>query len=78
MHRRGAEGEGGDDAARIGDAAGGDDRDLHCIDDLRQQGEETGLVREVIGEEDAAMAAGLVALRDDRVGAVILEPAGLI
>src|SRR5215472_16549832 len=37
LHATGAQGEGGRDAAAIRDTAGGDNRDLHGVDDLRHQ-----------------------------------------
>ena len=75
LHAGGAERERCRDAARVGDGAGGDDRHLHGIDDLRHQRESAGLRGDVVGQEHAAMAAGLVALRDDRVDAALFEPA---
>ena len=69
--------EGSRDAARVGDGAGGDDRHFHRIDDLRNEREGAGLGGDVIAQEDAAVAARLIALRDDGVDATRLEPACL-
>ena len=77
LYAGGPEREGSHDAARIGDAARGDHRHLHRIDDLRNEGERTGLGGCVVAQEDAAMAAGLVALRDHGVDAARFEPARL-
>ena len=62
------------DAAPVGDAAGRDHRHLHRIDHLRHQRKRAGLLGDIVGQEHAAMAAGLRALRDDDVGAVLLQP----
>ena len=66
------------DAAPVADAAGGDHRHLHRIDDLRHQRHRAGLPRDVVVQEHAAMAAGLVALGDHDVAAVPLQPARLL
>ena len=77
LHAGRAQRQGGGDAARVADAAGGDHRHPHRVDDLRDQREGADLRRDVVGQEHAAMPAGLGALRDDRVGAVRFEPARL-
>src|SRR5262249_56622619 len=73
LHAGGPEREGRRNAARIGDGARGDDRHLHRIDDLRNECERAGLSGDVVAQEDAAMAAGLVALRDHGIDAARLE-----
>ena len=55
--------------------AGGDHRHRHRIDDLRHQREGARLRGDVVAEKDAAMAARLIALRDDRIDAALLQPA---
>ena len=65
-------------AARIGNAAGGDDGHAHRAHDLRQQREGAHLRGQVVAQEVAAVAAGLQALRDDRVDAARLQPQRLI
>src|SRR5262249_18752015 len=77
VHADGPEREGRRNAARIGDGARGDDRHLHRIDDLRNECERAGLSGDVVAQEDAAMAAGLVALRDHGIDAPRFEPARL-
>jgi hypothetical protein len=52
-------------------------RHLHRIDDLRNERERAGLRGDVVAQEDAAMAAGLVALRDHGIDAACFEPARL-
>ena len=47
-------------------------------DDLRHQRERAHLPRQIVRQEDAAMAARLDALRDDRVDAARLQPARLL
>ena len=64
----------GSDTAPVGDAAGCDDRHLHRIDHLWHQRKGTGLLGDIVGQEHAAMAASLRALRDDDVGTVLLQP----
>ena len=51
----------------VGNAAGGDDRDVHCVDDLRHQRH---------GGHFPHMAAGLHALGDDGVSPLIHQPLG--
>jgi hypothetical protein len=57
-----------------GDTAGRDDRHPHRIDHLRHQRKRAGLLGDIVGQEHAAVAARLRALRDDDVGAVLLQP----
>src|SRR5262249_44116905 len=54
-----------------------EDGHLHRIDDLRNERERAGLGRDVVAQKDAAMAAGLVALRDHGIDAARFEPARL-
>ena len=70
--------EGRRDAPPVRDAARGDHGNLHRIHHLRHQREGAGLLRDIFGQEHAAMAAGFGALRDDRIGAVLLEPDRLL
>ena len=65
-------------AAGIGDAARGDHRHGDGVDDLRNQREGADLGGDIIGEEHAAVAAGLSALGDDRVAAVCFQPPSFI
>ena len=66
------------DAARVADAARGDHRHLHRIDDLRHQRHRAELRRQVGRQKQAAMAARLDPLRDDDVDAARFQPAGFI
>ena len=72
-----AQGQRGRDAARVGDATGRDDRDRHRVDHLRHQRHGAELGVEPVGQEHPAVPAGLDALRDDHVAAVVGQPAGL-
>jgi hypothetical protein len=72
LHRGGAERQGGDDATRIGDAAGGDDRHLDCVDDLRDQAK-VPAGGDVVGQEHAAMVPASC-LRDDGIAAALGQP----
>ena len=71
LHARSAKGEGRGDAAAVGDASGGDDRQRHGIDDLRHQRERPDLRCDIGFEEHAAMATGLGALGNDDVDAML-------
>ena len=64
--------------APVGDAAGGDHRHGDGVDDLRHERERADLRLDAVGEEHAAVAAGLEALGDDRVAAALLEPDRLV
>jgi hypothetical protein len=72
LHGRGAERQRRHDPARVRDGAGGDHRHLHRVHHLRHQRKGADLRRQIVGQEHAAMAAGLVALGDDDVAAVLL------
>ena len=74
LHARRPQRERRRDAAPVGDAAGRDHRHLHGIHHLRHQRKGAGLLGDIFGQEHAAMAAGFGALRDDDVGAVLLQP----
>ena len=63
----GTQGEGGGSLTAVGNAAGGDDGNIHRVDDLGHQGH---------GGHFAHMAAGLHALSDDGVGSLIHQPLG--
>src|SRR5215467_14153067 len=52
----------------ISDAAGGDDRDLHFLHNLRQKGERADLSSEIFRQENATVSARLETLRDDGSG----------
>ena len=78
LHARRAEHEGRSDPAGIADGAGGDHRHLHRVGDLRNEREAAGLPGQIVAQEDAAMTAGLKALRDHRIDAVLLQPARLL
>ncbi len=68
----GAERERRRDATAIGDGAGGDHRQAHRIDHLRHQGEGADAAGLDIAKESSAVPAGLMALRDDGIGATRL------
>ena len=74
LHGGSAEREGRHDATRVGNAASSDDRYLHRIDDLRHERHRADLGCDIVGQEHAAVAACLVALRDDGVAAFGLQP----
>ncbi|MCY1436820.1 hypothetical protein D9M71_529560 [compost metagenome] len=78
LHRRSAQGQGGNDAAMVANAAGGNHRHVHRIDNLRHQRQRTDLGIEVAAEEHPAMAAGFIAHGNDCVAAVIFQPQGFI
>ena len=78
LHAGGAERKRRRDAAPVRDAAGGDNGDLRRVDHLRHQCERPRLLGNIVGQEHAAMAAGLGALGDDGIDAVILEPDRLL
>ena len=78
LHGSGAERDGRAHAARVGDTAGGDHRHLHRARHLRHQRESADLCAQVLGQEDAAMAARFHTLGDDRVHAVRFEPKGFL
>ena len=65
-------------AARVGDAAGRDHRHPHRAHHLRQQRKRALLQAQIGRQEQAAVAAGFQALRDDRVDAVRFEPERLV
>ena len=71
------ESEGRRDAAAVGDAAGGDYRQAHGVDDLRHQRHRADHAGARTVAEVAAMAARFESLRNDGVGAVGFEPARL-
>ena len=56
--------------APVADAACGDHRHFHRLDDLLHQRERADLRGDIGLEEHAAMTAGFCALRDDRIDAV--------
>jgi hypothetical protein len=68
-----AQSEGRCEAAAIGDAAGGNYRQAHGVDDLRYQRHRPDQAGSRAAAEAAAMAAGVKSLRDDDVGAVCFE-----
>ena len=70
--------QGGRDAVRVRDAAGGDDRRLHGFHDLWHEGERANLGVQILRQEHAPMAARLEPLRDDRIDPVRFEPACLV
>ena len=74
LHARSAEREGCGDTAGIGNAAGGDHRNLHRVGDLRHEREGADLRGDIGLEEHAAMASGFGALGDDCVDAALGEP----
>ena len=74
LHARRAEREGCGDTAGIGNAAGGNHRDLHGVGDLRNEREGAHLRGDIGLEEHAAMTAGFGALGDDGVDAALGEP----
>lgn len=63
-------------ATGVCDTACGNDGNRHGVDHLRDEREGAGLRGNVIGEEHAAVATRLAALRDDRVAATFGEPLG--
>ena len=77
LHAGSAEHERRRDRAPVADAAGGDHRHLHRLDDLLNQREGADLRGDIGLEEHAAMAAGLRPLRDDCIDAALGEPQGL-
>ncbi|EGX99514.1 hypothetical protein AZA_38179 [Nitrospirillum viridazoti Y2] len=77
LHGGGAQRQRGHDAARVRDAAGGDDGDRDGVRHLRYQGEGADLRRHVVGQEVAPVAAGLQPHGDDGVDAVMFQPARL-
>ena len=74
LHAGGAERKRRRDAAPVGDSAGGDYRHPHRVNHLRHQRKRAGLLGDIVGQEHAAVAARLRALRDDDVGAILLQP----
>ncbi|MNX83855.1 hypothetical protein D3C86_1156340 [compost metagenome] len=74
LYRRSAEHEGGGDASGVSDAASGNHRHFHRIDDLGHQGESPHLTAQVIAEKHPAMAPGLVAHGNDCIAAMLLKP----
>ena len=77
LHRARTEHESGGGGAAIGNATGSDYRNLHGIDNLRQQCEKPRLHADTDAGEGRAVAAGLDPLRDDRVDAALFELARL-
>ncbi|MNJ54465.1 hypothetical protein D3C77_499040 [compost metagenome] len=78
LHRRGAQGHGGNNAAMVTDAACRDHRHLHGIDHLGHERHRADLGVQVATEEHPAMTAGLIAHGDDRIATVLLQPAGFV
>ncbi|MNE34255.1 hypothetical protein D3C80_1279700 [compost metagenome] len=78
LYRRRAQRQGGHNAAMVADAASGNHRNLHCIDDLRHQRQGADLGIEVATEEHPAVPAGFIAHGNDRVAAVLLQPDRLV
>ncbi|MNF82509.1 hypothetical protein D3C84_648170 [compost metagenome] len=76
LYRRRPQHEGSGDASCISDAASGNHRYFHCIDDLRHQGESPHLAAQVIAEKHPAMASGFIAHGNDRIAAMLLQPHG--
>ncbi len=62
----------------VRNATGRDDRHFHRTHDLRQQCHRAGLARQVVAEEMAPMSARFPALGNHTVGAVFVQPAGLV
>jgi hypothetical protein len=67
LHGAGAEHERSGRDTAVRHPAGGDDRKLHRVDDLRQERQQSRLRADVDAGEGGAMAPGLRTLRDDRV-----------
>ena len=65
-------------AAGVGDSAGSNDGHLDHAGDLLDERESADLRAQILGQEDAAMATGFIALRDDRVHAAGFEISRLI
>ncbi|MNT83952.1 hypothetical protein D3C72_2238980 [compost metagenome] len=74
LHRRSAEHECGCNPACVSDAASGDHRNVHRVDNQRNQRKGPDLAAQVITEEHPAMPSGFIAHGDDRVAAVLLQP----
>ena len=70
LHAGGAEHEGGRDSPAVGDAAGGNHRDVDGIDDLRDERHRADHPGLGLPGKGSAMPAGLDALGDDGVDAL--------
>src|SRR5258706_15159248 len=65
-------------ATPIGDAASGDDRHFHSVDNLRDERHRTGLRRNILAEKIASVSTGFVGLSNDSVTSLIFQPARFI
>jgi hypothetical protein len=65
LHTGRAKGKHGSDPTPIGDAAGGDDRNRHGVDDLRHERKGPDLWVDIRLDEHATVAASLGALGND-------------
>src|SRR5215471_14341521 len=61
----------------VGDATGGNNRDTHCVNNLRQQGYQGWLQTQVDPAEGTAMASSLKSLRNNRIHPSPLKRSGL-
>ena len=78
LDRRGSKGGSRNNAARIGNATSGDHGHLHGIHDLRHQRHSACLGRDVVGQENSTVPTRLIALSNDGVAPLILQPSRLI
>src|SRR5258708_34249033 len=78
LHRCCSKSKSRNNATRIGDAASGDDRHLHSVDNLLDERDRTGLRRNILAEKIASVYTGFVALSNDSVTSLIFQPARFI
>jgi hypothetical protein len=74
LNRRGAERERGRHAGGVGDPAGGNHRNAHGMDDLRNERKRADLTRQILRQKHPAVSARLETLRNDRVDAPRFKP----
>src|SRR4029077_14819189 len=75
LHRCCSKRKSRNNATRIGDAASGNDRHFHSVDNLRNERHRTGLRRNILGEKIASVSTCFVALSNDSVTSSIFQPA---
>src|ERR1700724_241844 len=78
LHRCCSKSKSRNNATRIGDAASGDDRHFHSVDNLRDERHRTGLRRNILAKKIASVSTSFVALSNDSVTSSIFQPARFI
>src|SRR5258708_20655351 len=78
LHRCCSKSKSRNNATRIGDAASGDDRHFHSVDNLRDERHRTGLRRNILAERIASVSTVFVDLSNDSVTSSLFPPTPFI